>query len=111
MPVNFTVYPNDLTYQNLNYYGGFEYVTGGVSGIVIYRLDDRTFSVFDRACPYDWQADEGWIWVDDSRLTLTCKSCGTVFNILDGAVIDGPAQFPLKYYRYAFDGVILKVYN
>ncbi len=110
-PVKFTIYPNDLTHQNLNYFGGYEYYTGGVAGIVIYRLNWNTFCIYDRACPYDWQHDEGWVWVDPGGLTLTCKRCGSIFNILDGGVIDGPSPYQLKYYRYAYDGVQLRVYN
>ncbi len=109
--VDFTIYPNDITHQNLNHYGGYEYYTGGVAGILIYRLNDWSFCVYDRACPHDWQSASGWIWVDESGLTASCKSCSTMFNILDGSVISGPSRFPLKYYRYSFDGVIMRVRN
>lgn len=109
--VNFTIYPNNVDYVNLNYYGGYMYFTGGVAGIVVYRLDNTTFFAYDRACPYDWEEHDAWIWVEESGLTLIDRHCGSRFNILDGSVISGPAKYPLKMYRTRYDGMILKVYN
>ncbi|MBP5710190.1 MAG: hypothetical protein J6W84_04365 [Bacteroidales bacterium] len=109
--VNFTIYPNDASYAALNHIGGYMYFTGGVAGIVIYRLDGGTFLAYDRACPYDWEDKEAWIKVESSGLTLIDEHCGSRFNILDGGVIEGPAQFPLKCYKTRFDGMVLRVYN
>ena len=109
--VNFTIYPNSVSYLDLNYIGGYMYFTGGVAGIVVYRLDNATFCVYDRACPYDWENNEAWISVEESGLTLIDEHCGSQFNIIDGGVIAGPARFPLKTYRTRYDGMILRVYN
>ena len=35
--VDFTIYPDDVMYYRLNTYGGYEYFTGGVNGVVVYR--------------------------------------------------------------------------
>lgn len=109
--VNFSIYPNDAQYAALNHIGGYMYFTGGVAGIVIYRLDGATFLAYDRACPYDWRDQDAWICVEESGLTLIDNHCGSRFNILDGGVINGPAQFPLKSYKTRFDGYVLRVYN
>jgi len=110
--VDFTIYPNDVTYLNLNYYGGHEYVTGGVNGIVVYRIGEWEFSAFDRACPYDWDdPDEPRVAVDDSGIILKCEKCGTMYNILDGSVILGSAKYPLRQYYTKFDGFRLRVHN
>lgn len=109
--VNFTIYPNDAAYAPLNHVGGYMYFTGGVAGIIVYRLDVGTFLAYDRACPYDWQDSHAWIWVDESGLTLSDSLCGSQFNILDGGVISGPSPYPLKTYKTRFDGMILRVYN
>ena len=87
------------------------YFTGGVNGIVVYRLSTDIFCAYDRACPYDWENSAAWIVVEESGLTLTDNHCGSQFNIIDGGVIRGPAQFPLKTYKTRYDGMILKVYN
>lgn len=110
--VNFTIHPNDAQYAALNHVGGYMYFTGGVAGIIIYRLDVSTFLAYDRACPYDWdKSKDAWICVEESGLTLADAHCGSRFNILDGGVISGPAQFPLKTYKTRYDGMILRVYN
>jgi len=109
--VDFSIYPNDVTYYSLNHYGGHMYFTGGVRGIIIYRLDQYTFMAYDRACPYDWEDDDSWIWVEESGLTLIDSCCGSRFNVLDGSVVNGPAIYSLKHYSTTFDGVKLRVYN
>lgn len=109
--VDFTIYPNDVMYYKLNTYGGYEYFTGGVNGIVVYRLDEWTFHAYDRACPYDWDAHESWIKVHPNGIMLIDSVCGSVFNILDGNVISGPARWPLRKYNTRYDGQSLRVYG
>lgn len=109
--VNFTIYPNDVTYYNLNYIGGYEYFTGGVAGIIVYRVDLSTFVAYDRACPHDWEDPDAWLSVDESGLMIVDPHCGSRFNILDGSVIDGPSKFILKYYKTSFDGRRLRIYS
>lgn len=109
--VDFTIYPNDANYPALNHYGGYMYFTGGVNGIIIYRVDYQTFAAYDRACPYDWENNESWIWVEDSGLILGDSCCGSQFNVLSGVPIAGPAKHALKYYRTTYDGVRLRVHN
>lgn len=109
--VNFTIYPNSVNYLDLNYIGGYMYFTGGVAGIIVYRLDYSTFCAYDRACPYDWEDRDAWIVVEESGLTLIDPHCGSRFNIIDGSVINGPSKHPLKTYKTRYDGMILRVYN
>ncbi len=109
--VNITIYPDDITYANLNYIGGYEYLTGGVAGIIVYRVDMTTFMAYDRACPYDWEDTHAWVCVDESGIMLVDEHCGSYFNILDGSVISGPAQYSLKFYKTTYDGRRLRIYN
>lgn len=109
--VDIYLYLDDARYQNLLNYGGYVYLTGGVNGLVAYRLTENVFMCYDRACPYDWQEEDAWIWMEDSGLTLICTKCGSRYNILDGSVINGPAQNPLYMYRTGFDGFRLRIYN
>ncbi|MCL1850954.1 MAG: Rieske 2Fe-2S domain-containing protein [Bacteroidetes bacterium] len=108
---NFYVYPDEVTCLNLNYIGGHEYFTGGVSGVVVYRLSDWEFTAFDRACPHDWDDPDSWIWVEEDGITLKCQNCGSLFNILDGSVIIGPSKYPLRQYYTKYDGVRLRVHS
>ena len=104
IPVSFTIYPNEVTYLNLNFPGGSEYFTGGVNGIVIFNIDGWSFSAFDRACPYDWDYLDARIWIEEDGITLKCPRCGSMFNILDGNVLNGVAKYPLKQYYTKYDG-------
>lgn len=109
--VDFTIYPNDVMYYRLNTYGGYEYFTGGVGGIVVYRLDEWTFMAYDRSCSYDWEENASRIWVHPNGIMLIDSLCGSTYNILDGNVISGPAIWPLYQYNTRYDGVQLRVYN
>ncbi|MDR1346312.1 MAG: hypothetical protein LBK03_06385 [Bacteroidales bacterium] len=109
--VDFSIYPNSVQYADLTHYGGHIYLTGGVCGIVIYRVNEYDFVAYDRACSYDWQDNTARLEVDESGLLLVHKSCGSTFNILDGSVVRGPATYPLKRYRSYFDGMMLRIYN
>ena len=87
------------------------YFTGGVNGVVVYRLSDWEFTAFDRACPHDWEHEDSWIWVEPDGITLKCERCGSVFNILDGGIISGPSKCPLKPYFTKYDGMRLRVHS
>lgn len=90
--------------------GGYEYITGGYNGLVVYRVDEYSFRVYDRACPHDYEKNCR-VYVDESGLMLIDSACGSRYNILDGGVIDGPASSPLKAYRNRFDGIYLYITN
>jgi len=110
--VSFSVSPNDVLFLDLNVPGGSMYFTGGVNGVVVYRIGEiEGFSAFDRACPYDWDdPDEPRVWVENG-ITLKCEKCGSIFNILDGTVIKGPSKYPLKQYYTNYDGYQLRVHS
>ena len=109
--VDFYIHLDDSRYQNLLNYGGYVYLTGGVNGLIVYRLTEDMFMCYDRACPYDWQDENAWIWVADDGLTLYCTKCGSRFNILDGSVVNGPAEYQLCKYNAYFDGFRVRIYN
>ena len=109
--VNFTIYPDNVNYYNLNFIGGHEYFTGGVAGIIVYRIDMSNFVAYDRACPHDWEEPDAWLSVDESGLMIVDEHCGSRFNILDGSIIDGPSRFHLKCYKTSYDGRRLRIYS
>ncbi|MCR5115741.1 MAG: Rieske (2Fe-2S) protein [Bacteroidales bacterium] len=109
--VNFTIYPDNVNYYNLNYIGGHEYFTGGVAGIIVYRIDGNTFVAYDRACPHDWEDPAAWLEVDESGIMIVDNHCGSRFNILDGSVIQGPSRYNLRMYHTSYDGRALRIYS
>ena len=109
--LDFFVYPNDVMYHQLNTYGGYVYVTGGVNGIIIYRLDEWTFFAYDRACPHDFENHDSWLWVAPDGLRLVDSLCGSTYNILDGSIVEGGDGYPVIQYYTQYDGTNLRVYN
>jgi len=107
--VNFTVPTN--TY-NLIHVGGYEYYTGGIGGIIVYRLDMSTFYAYDRACPYDWQ-DDGYVVYNSATLQLVCEVCGSTFGILDGAPMNNSKAktFLRSYNARLIDDITLHIFN
>lgn len=94
--VKFTV---NIYANNLVHIGGYEYFTGGISGIVVYRADMNTFYAYDRACAYDWDY-LGRVEMDTAGgLYLIDYHCGSTYNILNGYPIAGHAKQPLRSYN------------
>ncbi len=108
--VNFYIQPNSTLYQKLTTIGGWEYITGGYNGIVVYRASQDEFVAFDRACPYDYK--NGCRIVVETSFTTTIDSCcGSRFLLNDGSPFKGPASVSLKQYKTSYDGNSLHVSN
>jgi nitrite reductase/ring-hydroxylating ferredoxin subunit len=106
-----SINPNSTEYNRLNTVSGWEYLTGGYRGILVYRMSPDEFVAFERACPYDWKNSTARIVVDSSAATVTCPSCKSEFSILDGIPLKGPSKYPLKKYQTSYDGTNLVVTN
>jgi len=104
VPVNFTIYLTDPGFVILQNPSTYVYVTGGIAGIILYRLDAVTFLAYDRACPYDWDLTTDLLTVDPGGLIISCASCGSMFNILNGTVYKGPSNYGLLPYKAVFNG-------
>jgi len=109
--VNFTIIPDDINYD-LYLIGSHQYFTGGVNGIVVYRVGAGEFTAFDRACPYDWDDEERpRVSVENDKFILICEKCSTSYSILDGGRMEGPSKYPLKQYYTTYDGVRLRIHS
>ncbi|MDA3891933.1 MAG: hypothetical protein PF517_09765 [Salinivirgaceae bacterium] len=109
---------NDVEYLALqNIYGNFVLENEGFlgNGIILVNtgLSDNgnPYKAYDATCPYE--VDEGCtVLPDESSISLvTCGCCGSTFEVIFGAVNKGPANYPLKTYKTAFDGDCIRVYN
>jgi nitrite reductase/ring-hydroxylating ferredoxin subunit len=109
--VNILIDPNSTQYLPLNSTGGYVYLTGGVKGIIVYRLSMNEFMAYERDCPYQPSNSCAQVEVEPSGLTLVDSCCGSKFIITDGSVINGPANRSLKYYNNTYDGNMLHIYN
>ncbi|HPS62300.1 MAG TPA: hypothetical protein PLK82_04515 [Bacteroidales bacterium] len=109
--MNFSLDPNGTQYINLNAVNGWETVTGGYNGILLFRKSVEEFMAFERACPYDPRKEGAQVRVDDSGITCTCPVCGSRFIMTDGTPFAGPSRYPLKQYTTMYDGSLLYVTN
>jgi hypothetical protein len=108
--VDFSVNINNASYFELTNITGWVYVTGGSRGIIIYRNNIDQFTAFDRHAPYN--AEEGCrVFVLEDDITLKDECSESSWLILDGRLISGPAEQPLKQYSTQFSGSTLRVYN
>lgn len=109
--VNFSIDPNGTQYANLNYVNGWETVTGGYKGILIFRRTINEFVAFERACPYDPVVTGSQVRVDTSGITCYCPACNSKYIMYDGTPYEGVSRYPLKQYTTNYDGVRLYVSN
>jgi hypothetical protein len=108
--VNVTIYPNDPLYFKLQTAGGWVYYdNAGVNGIIIYRKtttnSSADFVAIERtstALPNDPDAR---VKVQADNFTLKDTISGSKWQIVDGAVMTGPAIQNLRLYNAVYDGI------
>jgi len=130
-PFKFTIYPNSIQYQELNYTSGWIYLTSEVEstsrGIIVYRQSDSEFLAYDRLPPNepdactDSHGNTTRLVVDFPFVVDRCNNA--YYNILNGQIIvsepdmipnfptTGVTIYPLIQYHTQFDGNKLTVYN
>ena len=91
------------TYSNLNTIGGWVYISGGSKGIVIYRQSYNQFSTYDRQCTYNSGQGCGKVTLDSTNTYLECDCDNSQYQLFDGLVIQGPANYSLKNYQSSFN--------
>ena len=101
------------SYGALNIIGGWTYISGGSKGIIIYRQNFYQFSAYDRHCTYNADNPCGKASIDSTNSFVECLCDGSQYQIYDGLVINGPANYSLKNYRTSYDNInnILHIYN
>jgi nitrite reductase/ring-hydroxylating ferredoxin subunit len=109
--VNFAIQVNDPAYLNLQTVGGWEYISGGSRGIILFRASQDEFKAYDRHCTFQPSSTCAIVSVDANNITASDNCCGSTFILTDGSVTKPPANFPLKQYNTSFDGSIIYVSN
>lgn len=108
---NIIIQINDPAYQNLSTVGGWEYITGGSRGIIVYRLSTTEFKAYDRHCTFQPSSTCALVSVHPNNISATDNCCGSSFSLQNGSVTSPPAAAPLKEYITHFDGSILRITN
>jgi nitrite reductase/ring-hydroxylating ferredoxin subunit len=112
LPVNININLDLPSYQPLNAPGGSVYVNGGSRGIVVYRNFDE-FVALDRHSTFNSQDSCAIVSINpDNQFQLVDSCSGSVFDIANGVVIQGPAKWALKRYNASWNGAFtVSIYN
>jgi hypothetical protein len=108
--VNIVIDLNLAQYNNLNFIGGWVYISGGYNGILVHRSTVDVIAAYDRQAPYN-VVDKCQVEVDSSGVICEDPCSGSRWLLFDGQIVKGPAPYPLKQYRTSFDGVRLNITN
>ena len=104
----------DAEYNNLlNLYGTVIIKGQGYmgNGIVVTNVGNNEFKAYDATCCYEIKQGCTVSTDSNSILLVKCNCCKSKYEITFGAVSEGPASYPLKTYKTAFDGQYVRVYN
>ncbi len=105
--VNTTIYPGNPLYFRLQSVGGWMYLDNvGVNGIVVYRKamnSSADFVALERTSTYFPDDAYAKVKVQSDNFTLKDTISGSKWQIIDGAVMTGPANLPLRSYNAFYD--------
>ncbi len=109
--VDINIVLDDPDYIKLKTIGGWEYISGGSRGIIVFRAGENDFKAYDRHCTFQPSNSCALVSVDANNITATDNCCGSSFLLQDGSVSKPPATTSLKSYSTSFDGTNLRILN
>lgn len=81
------------------------------NGIVVVNMGNNEFAAYDCTCTHEIESG-CFVRPDESNsIIVKCKCCGSTYELLNGSVTQGPANYPLKKYKVTFNGEYLSIYN
>ncbi len=91
--------------------GGWAYISGGIRGIIIYRVTDVKFKAYERSCPHLSPNDCTFLDVEND-IKVICRCDQTEFLLVTGEPLNG-APLGLKEYRtyYNAEFQTVNIYN
>jgi nitrite reductase/ring-hydroxylating ferredoxin subunit len=113
-PIPTTIFPDIVINLNLPEFNqlrtsGYIYRSEGVRGIIIYKHNSSTYSVYERNCSYSPNSACATVEVHQSGLYLFDPCCQSTFNITTGTPTGGPAWRPLRRYNTSLQNDILTI--
>lgn len=109
--VNIFIQLDDPDYIRLKTVGGWEYISGGSRGIIVFRNSQNQFKAYDRHCTFQPSSTCALVSVDANNITASDDCCGSSFLLTNGSVSKPPASTGLKEYNTFFDGTVLRITN
>ncbi len=89
--------------------GNKELSTGGVRGLIIYRVSASSYIAYERNCSYHPNEACATVNVHSSGLFMVDPCCSSNFSFADGIPTGGPAWRPLQRYRTQLAGTTLTI--
>lgn len=111
IPVDVTLYPNDPLHFSIQAIGGWKYIPGGLNGIIVYRKSQQEFVALERTSSYYPDKASAKVIVLPDNFTCKDTISGSKWQIFDGTVIEGPAEWALRLYGTSYDGNALRIKN
>jgi hypothetical protein len=111
VPVDLTIYPNDPLNFKIQAIGGWMYFNGGINGLVVYRKSQQEFVVLERTSSYLPDNPYAKVKVMNDNFTLRDTISDSRWQMVDGLVSQGPAQWSLRIYGSTYDGNALRIKN
>ncbi len=108
--VNINLYLDNPSNINLQAIGNYIYLNGGVGGILVYRKSLDEFIAYDRASPYNPTYDCR-VEVQKDMIHIKDPCSESEYLIIDGSVLQGPANQALKRYTTILNGSQLSIFN
>jgi len=87
--------------------GNKELSTGGVRGLIIYRVSATSYIAYERNCSYHPNEACATVNVHSSGFFMIDPCCSSNFSFTDGTPTGGPAWRPLQRYRTQLNGTTL----
>jgi len=110
--VNYVTYPNDPFNFKIQSIGGWMYVDNvGINGIILYRKSQEEFVAIERTSAYLPDNPAAKVNVQNDNFTLRDTISDSRWQIFDGTVTKGPAEWGLRLYGTSYDGNALRVKN
>jgi hypothetical protein len=89
--------------------GGYKYLSGGVRGIIVYRVSETRYVAFERNCSYKPNEACANVNVDASGLFMVDQCCSSTFSFPNGDANNGPATRELNQYATDLEGTTLTI--
>jgi hypothetical protein len=111
VPVSITLYPNDPLNLPVQGIGGWMYINGGINGIVLYRKSEQEFIAIERTSSQLPDDPKARVVVLKDNFTLADTVSNSHWRLIDGTVVQGPAEWSLRLYGTTYDGNALRIRN
>ena len=110
VPVNINININQPDFFDLTVVTGWVYVTGGSRGIVVYRKSENEFIALERHATFEVQNNCA-VTVMPDGVILDDPCSDSQWLIMDGTIVNGPANTPLMTYNTSFNNPYLSITN